>query len=33
MAGASLGLTAWPSAWQNQIEYAERLARLAAAWD
>jgi ADP-ribosylglycohydrolase len=32
-AGASLGLTAWPSAWQDQIEYADRLARLATSWE
>jgi ADP-ribosylglycohydrolase len=32
-AGAALGLPAWPSAWQEQIEYADRLARIAAAWD
>jgi ADP-ribosylglycohydrolase len=32
-AGASLGLNAWPSAWQNQIEYGDRLARLADVWD
>ena len=32
-AGASLGLAAWPPAWQDRIEYADRLARLADAWD
>jgi ADP-ribosylglycohydrolase len=32
-AGSALGFDAWPSAWQNRIEYAERLARLAVAWD
>jgi ADP-ribosylglycohydrolase len=32
-AGAALGLEAWPVAWQDQIEYADRLARLAQAWD
>ncbi|WP_433372880.1 ADP-ribosylglycohydrolase family protein [Actinoplanes sp. CA-142083] len=32
-AGASLGLRAWPSAWQTQIEYGDRLARLSDAWD
>ncbi|NMO49928.1 ADP-ribosylglycohydrolase family protein [Actinoplanes sp. TBRC 11911] len=32
-AGASLGLSAWPPEWQNQIEYAERLARIGRAWD
>jgi ADP-ribosylglycohydrolase len=32
-AGASLGLQAWPSAWQEQIEYGDRLARLSDAWD
>jgi ADP-ribosylglycohydrolase len=32
-AGAALGVGAWPSAWQSRIEYAERLARLADAWD
>jgi len=31
-AGAALGLEAWPAAWHDQIEYAARLARLAAAW-
>ncbi len=32
-AGASLGLAAWPAEWQTQIEYADRLFRLGAAWD
>jgi ADP-ribosylglycohydrolase len=32
-AGAALGLAAWPAAWQEQIEYADRLHALAAAWD
>ena len=32
-AGAALGLTAWPADWQTQIEYADRLFRLGAAWD
>jgi ADP-ribosylglycohydrolase len=32
-AGAALGLDAWPAAWREQIEYGERLGRLAAAWD
>nr|WP_221380833.1 ADP-ribosylglycohydrolase family protein [Actinoplanes polyasparticus] len=32
-AGAALGMGAWPAAWREQIEYADRLARLAAAWD
>jgi ADP-ribosylglycohydrolase len=32
-AGAALGLEAWPTAWQSQIEYADRLTRLASAWD
>ncbi|GIE96303.1 hypothetical protein Ari01nite_37680 [Paractinoplanes rishiriensis] len=32
-AGAARGLAAWPAAWQHRIEYADRLARLAAAWD
>jgi ADP-ribosylglycohydrolase len=32
-AGAALGMAAWPSDWREQIEYTERLARLAAAWD
>ncbi|GAA2681191.1 hypothetical protein Apa02nite_028320 [Actinoplanes palleronii] len=32
-AGAALGLGAWPAAWQTQIEYADRLFRLGAAWD
>lgn len=32
-AGASLGIAAWPRAWVQGIEYHERLARLASAWD
>ncbi|WP_203904378.1 ADP-ribosylglycohydrolase family protein [Virgisporangium aliadipatigenens] len=32
-AGASLGLDAWPTGWQHQIEYAERLSRIGRAWD
>ncbi|MFC7528879.1 ADP-ribosylglycohydrolase family protein [Actinoplanes sp. GCM10030250] len=32
-AGAALGLAAWPAEWQTQIEYADRLFRLGAAWD
>jgi ADP-ribosylglycohydrolase len=32
-AGAALGLAAWPDAWRERIEYTDRLARLAAAWD
>lgn len=32
-AGAALGMTAWPPDWPAQIEYPDRLARLAAAWD
>jgi len=32
-AGAALGLAAWPEQWQTQIEYADRLTRLGAAWD
>jgi len=32
-AGAALGLAAWPDAWQEQIEYADRLHALGAAWD
>ncbi|MGK5680032.1 ADP-ribosylglycohydrolase family protein [Actinoplanes sp. URMC 104] len=32
-AGAALGMEAWPAAWQEQIEYADRLTRLAEAWD
>ncbi len=32
-AGAALGLEAWPAAWREQIEYADRLTRLADAWD
>ncbi|MEU4420685.1 ADP-ribosylglycohydrolase family protein [Actinoplanes sp. NPDC024001] len=32
-AGAALGLPAWPADWQTQIEYADRLFRLGAAWD
>jgi ADP-ribosylglycohydrolase len=32
-AGASLGLAAWPAEWPRRIEYADRLGRLASAWD
>ncbi|MEU7903693.1 ADP-ribosylglycohydrolase family protein [Actinoplanes sp. NPDC049118] len=32
-AGASLGLAAWPPAWRERIEYADRLHALGAAWD
>ncbi len=32
-AGAALGLVAWPAAWREQIEYTDRLNRLAVAWD
>jgi ADP-ribosylglycohydrolase len=32
-AGAALGLGAWPASWQSRIEYADRIARLATAWD
>ncbi|WP_308121386.1 ADP-ribosylglycohydrolase family protein [Paractinoplanes bogorensis] len=32
-AGASLGLSAWPAAWQQQIEYTDRLARIARSWE
>lgn len=32
-AGAALGLSAWPSAWREQIEYRDRLARLGDTWD
>jgi ADP-ribosylglycohydrolase len=32
-AGAALGLAAWPPAWQERIEYAERLHALGEAWD
>jgi ADP-ribosylglycohydrolase len=32
-AGAALGMQAWPSDWAARIEYADRLERLAAAWD
>ncbi|MET0415619.1 MAG: ADP-ribosylglycohydrolase family protein [Actinoplanes sp.] len=32
-AGAALGMAAWPAEWASQIEYADRLARLSAAWD
>ncbi len=32
-AGAALGLGAWPAAWTTRIEYADRIARLGAAWD
>ena len=31
--GAAAGLTAWPTSWQTQIEYADRLTRLGTAWD
>jgi ADP-ribosylglycohydrolase len=31
--GAALGMTAWPVGWERQIEYTDRLTRLAAAWD
>ncbi|WP_127505343.1 ADP-ribosylglycohydrolase family protein [Actinoplanes solisilvae] len=32
-AGAASGLGAWPSAWLEQIEYADRLARLSLTWE
>lgn len=32
-AGAALGLAAWPAAWSEQIEYADRLQALGTAWD
>jgi ADP-ribosylglycohydrolase len=32
-AGAALGLAAWPEPWSEQIEYADRLHTLGAAWD
>ncbi|MEV4346538.1 ADP-ribosylglycohydrolase family protein [Actinoplanes sp. NPDC049596] len=32
-AGAALGMPAWPSGWEHRIEYADRLNRLAGAWD
>jgi ADP-ribosylglycohydrolase len=32
-AGAALGLAAWPAAWQERIEYADRLRKLGTAWD
>ena len=32
-AGAALGLRAWPDGWPSRIEYADRIARLGAAWD
>jgi ADP-ribosylglycohydrolase len=32
-AGAALGVDAWPPAWPARIEYGDRLAALAAAWD
>jgi ADP-ribosylglycohydrolase len=32
-AGAALGLAAWPASWPTRIEYADRIARLASAWD
>lgn len=33
LAGARWGLDAWPEDWIRRIEYADRLARLGAAWD
>ena len=32
-AGAAHGAAAWPASWVERIEYHDRLARLAAAWD
>ena len=32
-AGAALGMAAWPAAWQQRIEYADRLHALGTAWD
>jgi ADP-ribosylglycohydrolase len=32
-AGAALGMAAWPAGWATRIEYADRLNRLAEAWD
>jgi ADP-ribosylglycohydrolase len=32
-AGAALGMAAWPAAWQDRIEYADRLTHLGAIWD
>ncbi len=32
-AGAALGMAAWPPAWQERIEYADRLHALGTAWD
>jgi ADP-ribosylglycohydrolase len=32
-AGAALGNDIWPLGWQEKIEYTDRLARVAAAWD
>lgn len=31
--GAAYGMTAWPTAWIDQIEYADQLATLGRAWD
>ncbi|WP_328424324.1 ADP-ribosylglycohydrolase family protein [Micromonospora sp. NBC_00389] len=31
--GAAAGMTAWPPAWVDRIEYADQLATLGAAWD
>jgi ADP-ribosylglycohydrolase len=31
--GAALGAGAWPAGWRDQIEYRDRLTRLAEAWD
>ncbi|KUL24407.1 ADP-ribosylglycohydrolase family protein [Actinoplanes awajinensis] len=33
LAGAALGMAAWPVSWQKRIEYGDRLARLGQAWD
>jgi ADP-ribosylglycohydrolase len=32
-AGAAYGMSAWPAHWATQIEYADELARVGAAWD
>jgi ADP-ribosylglycohydrolase len=32
-AGAALGMAAWPVGWAERIQYGDRLARLAAAWE
>jgi ADP-ribosylglycohydrolase len=33
LAGAHHGISAWPADWVANIEYADRIERLASAWD